>query len=900
MRSIRLCGISFLLVMIVGFSSSHANDNKEFLVPIISMILDNEDSEPGTINDQFGGNFTVSPLAFDDTVPEVNCDSTFNSTSSLENAATTTLPAGTTLCLADGTYSSLELNYGGAGTASAPITVAAQNPGKAIISGGDMGVNMRGSYVVLQGIVFRDGTSASSDFLQTRGSSVPCNHCRVTEIAVIDLDHEEPNERGRWIHIYGTHNRIDHSWFSGKRTGAPLLATNRDVADDQTVADIPENFHVIDHNYFGDRPPTEGKAYAENGDNEFEGIQIGTSFAHEGNAFTTVAFNYFERIDGEAEVISVKSSGNVVFNNTIRDSYGSITNRHGNTTLIANNFVVGDGHPFSGGLRIVDDSHRVINNYVEGARFLNTRFHGGIVLHNTDNSTTNGYQVFENNLVAFNTVTNSVNSLNVNGGNRNNPPRDVRFVNNVIDDAVGPVIRDADLDGMPADSVYAGNYVEGPAFSDDSGITSFTGFTQRTIDLQDDSEGIARPTPAEYLLLAADTSADISPFNDIVDDIDGQTRSGAQTSGADENSNNAAVYGLLNPSDVGPINYSISDATGDIPPGEEIVKRVPLNNPGFDDSVNGWTFTAGTQVTNVASNIFARGASGQITNTTGRISQTVTVEPNTNYAITAFTKGPTILGANVGGTEVVGEFNNSEYRHSQFEFNSGSQTSVTLFAGLDNEIESNATIVASRFNRNGDNDGDADDEFSSSASSSNPWIINEGSSGENRGQVQSSSNTASGADGSVRFRYNLAAEVGGEPMIRQVLTGILPNTNYELSAWVVADSGITATMGILAEDGVTILQSKILDDDALTAANAPRADDSFRRDSFIVNSGPNRTLTVFFRYNAASYTGTPPASGNIEDSDLRIDDVELNFEGPTPAGEEAFVDEIRLVSFPGS
>ena len=432
MCSIKLCGISFLLVMTVGFNSSHANDNKGFLVPIISMILDNEGSEPETINDQFGGNFIVSPLAFDDTVPEVNCDQIFNSTSSLEDAATTTLTPGTTLCLADGTYSSLELNYGGAGTASAPITVAAQNPGKAIISGGDMGVNMRGSYVVLQGIVFRDGTSASSDFLQTRGSSVPCNHCRVTEIAVIDLDHEEPNERGRWIHIYGTHNRIDHSWFSGKRTGAPLLATNRDVDDDagETFLDIPENFHVIDHNYFGDRTPTDGKAYADTSDNEFEGVQLGTSDAHQGNSFTTVAFNYFERVDGEAEVISVKSSGNVIFNNTIRDSYGSITNRHGNNTLIANNFVIGDGHPFSGGLRIVDDSHRIINNYVESARFLNTRFHGGIVLHNSGGSPINGYQVFENNLVAFNTITDSVNSLNVNGGNENSPPRDVRFQRN--------------------------------------------------------------------------------------------------------------------------------------------------------------------------------------------------------------------------------------------------------------------------------------------------------------------------------------------------------------------------------------------------------------------------------------------------------------------------------------
>jgi len=217
---------------------------------------------------------------------------------------------------------------------------------------------------------------------------------------------------------------------------------------------------------------------------------------------------------------------------------------------------IGDGHPFSGGLRIVDDSHRVINNYIEGARFLDTRFHGGIVLHNTDNSTSNGYQTFENNLVAYNTITDSVNSLNVDGGNRNNPPFDVRFVNNIIDDAVGPVIRDLDVRGqLPQNSVYAGNYVEGPAFSDEPSITSAFGFIQREIDLVDDEQGVARPTQAEAATLIASTTANISPFEPIIDDIDGQSRSNSPTSGADQISSDTIKYGLLSASDVGPKNY---------------------------------------------------------------------------------------------------------------------------------------------------------------------------------------------------------------------------------------------------------------------------------------------------------------------------------------------------------
>jgi len=195
MYPLKLSALSCLLVTSVGIATTSVQATNDFapLSPIVSFLLDNESNN--IVEDNVGGNFVVSSRAFDDTVPEVNCDQVFTSTGALEDAAVTTLAPGTTLCLADGIYRSLELNFGGAGTKDAPITVAAQNPGQAIIDGlsdpgrsrGEMGVNMTGTYVVLQGIVFRNGNSASSDFLQTRSSGVACNYCRVTEISVIDM-----------------------------------------------------------------------------------------------------------------------------------------------------------------------------------------------------------------------------------------------------------------------------------------------------------------------------------------------------------------------------------------------------------------------------------------------------------------------------------------------------------------------------------------------------------------------------------------------------------------------------------------------------------------------------------------------------------------------------------------
>jgi poly(beta-D-mannuronate) lyase len=66
----------------------------------------------------------------------------------------------------------------------------------------------------------------------------------------------------KWLYIYGSDNRIDHNWFSGKTTRGPLLAIDRYVADG---VPLDETFEIdraqIDHNYFGDRPPVNGKAY---------------------------------------------------------------------------------------------------------------------------------------------------------------------------------------------------------------------------------------------------------------------------------------------------------------------------------------------------------------------------------------------------------------------------------------------------------------------------------------------------------------------------------------------------------------------------------------------------------------------------------------------------------------
>ena len=816
-----------------------------------------------------------------DSVPVISCDSVVSSLSALEDATEDPLDAGTTICLADGTYTGrFELDYGGMGTRENPIKVAAENPGSAIISG-ESSVQMYGEYVVLQGLIFQGGETRNSDLIQTRTSSTEfCNYCRITEISIVDIDYGNFEDSGKWMNLYGHHNRIDHNWFAGKAERSVMLSINRE-APDSGATDTEIDYFQVDHNYFGDRAPTDGKAYADSSDNDYEAIRTGVSESHAYDSFSVIENNYFERIDGEAEVISNKAGNNIIRNNTVRDSFGSITTRHGSSATIANNFMLGDGHPFAGGLRIIDDGHRIVNNYIEGARYLATNFHGGIVIHNSDGSTSNGYQDVENILVAHNTVVNSVNSLNFRGGNEDDSPDSIYFVNNLFADVVGPLIRNGD-ESLPTNSTYAGNYYDASEFSDDDGFIMATGFTARDPQLEEDGIGVLRPDASSSVDLSA-ALVSIGAFDAIEDDMDGQTRSNATVSGADEDVTGEIFYGVLTPSDVGPLSYMPPESQG-------YVIRVPVVNFDFEDDGSGWVVAAPAALATGAEDIFAGEKSVKISSASGRVEQTLSIEANTNYTLSAFTKGPTSLGAELDGISGSLDANNSSYRFSSYEFNSGSSDSVTIFAEFNDLVKNNVDIQVADF---------ASGEFQSSASNDNPWVIVEGGS---IGQVQSSSNSASGPNGSLRFRYNTVDETGS-PMVSQVLTDIQPNTDYELSVWVRADPGITGTIGFYNGETTTVLTDKLLDFDALEQADAPKGDDSFRQDTLSFNSGNNSSLTLFIMYTANTIHVQNPefeSSGNIGNSDLRIDDIEMTFLGAPQDGLEAFVDEFRLVSHPGN
>jgi poly(beta-D-mannuronate) lyase len=631
---------------------------------------------PATVAATGESNFTRGSLGDNDSVPTISCDMTYASTSALADAIEEDgVTAGTTYCLADGSYTDLELNILGVGTESAPIKIAAETSGGVTIDGSVL-IRMGGEYIQLQGFVFQDGTS-DGDLIQTRYGSDPtefCYNCRITEISVIDFD-EDAEDSNRWVHLYGEYNRVDHSYFSGKSNAGSLLTVSRELSDYVTdAADSYGNYMTIDHNYFGDRPPADGKAYADSSDNEYEAVRIGTSETHTSDSNSTVEYNYLEKIQGEAEIISNKSGNNTIRYNTIRESNGSLTTRHGSSTTIEGNVILGDGHPYAGGIRVVDDGHSIFNNYIEGARYKDTTHHGGIVLMGSDGSTTNGYQYLVNVMVANNTIVDSVNSLNVDGGNKTYNPEYVYLVNNLIQDGIGAVMTQSD-DGMPENSVIQGNVFYGQSYADSDSVSDVSGITWLDVDLEEDSLGIDRPTDDSSADLAV-AAYENTDFESIDMDMDGQTRSTTTLTGSDEIATTTTTLGVLNRYDVGPISYTPTATASH-------VVAVDINNWAFDDADTDWTFSDGASITTDSSEVFSRGSNVKIDTAGGMVSQTISIDANTNYTLSAFVNGTGTLGAVVDGTYYTADTANSDYEFTSVSFNSGSSTSVTIYGSSD-------------------------------------------------------------------------------------------------------------------------------------------------------------------------------------------------------------------------
>lgn len=292
------------------------------------------------------------------------------------NQAVAAVQPGDKIALANGVWENVELKFIGNGTANNPIVLTAEEPGKVIITG-QSNLEISGEHLIISDLIFKDGYTPTSEVISFRtGKNKLANYTRLTNCVIDNYNNPERFDSDLWVAVYGKNNQIDHNSLLNKGNQGVTLAVRLDTEESR------ENNHVIEYNYFGPRQIL--------GSNGGETLRIGTSHYSKTYSNTIVQNNYFDRCNGEHEIISNKACGNKYTGNVFFESQGTLTMRHGHHTLVENNYFLGNRKPNTGGIRIINEYQTVKNNYLYG--LTGYRFRGALVIMNgVPNSPINRY-----------------------------------------------------------------------------------------------------------------------------------------------------------------------------------------------------------------------------------------------------------------------------------------------------------------------------------------------------------------------------------------------------------------------------------------------------------------------------------------------------------------------------
>ena len=269
----------------------------------------------------------------------------------LKKAASTAV-AGDEIVIANGNYTNWEAIINTNGTSTKPVIIRAETSGKVVFSG-DVSkpiFQLTGSYTEISGLAFSGCNvfKAKSGFLIELKSS---NHCRITNCAFTKNTAKDQFMPIVVISGKGEYNRVDYCSFTGNIDNQELQV--------KITADAVPKHSLIDHNIFKEKDKVSWKVF-----NGGECVQIGQDPVLLGTqyAYSVVRDNHFIHCNGEAEVISNKSSGNQYINNHFEDCQGELVMRGGHDCLIDSNTFKGG----TGGIRINGTHHTITNNTLDG------------------------------------------------------------------------------------------------------------------------------------------------------------------------------------------------------------------------------------------------------------------------------------------------------------------------------------------------------------------------------------------------------------------------------------------------------------------------------------------------------------------------------------------------------
>ncbi|PWJ44754.1 polysaccharide lyase 6 family protein [Sediminitomix flava] len=390
------------------------------------------------------------------------------------NTAVGKLAAGDTLMLANGVWTDAQLIFKANGTAEKPVVLCAETKGKVTLEG-KSDLRLVGNYLVVDGLVFKNGSASKKAVIRfSKDKEQVANYSRVTNCVISYYNKEEKLDKDHWVELYGRYNRLDHNLFEGKSNVGPVVVV---ILKEENSRN---NHHSIDNNHFKDRITT--------GSNGGETIRIGTSFTSLEASRTVVRQNYFERCNGEVEVVSNKSCENKFLYNTFFECEGSLVLRHGHNNWVEGNYFIGNNVEYTGGVRVINEGQTVVNNYFEG--ITGRRFRAALaVMNGIPNSPANRYMQVLRSTISQNTFI-DCDHIELGVGSdeeRTLPPSETVLSNNLFlhssrSDIFG--IND-DVSGIQFSGNVIGENIK--AFQEE-------GFTKKNVALSVDKDGIKYPS----------------------------------------------------------------------------------------------------------------------------------------------------------------------------------------------------------------------------------------------------------------------------------------------------------------------------------------------------------------------------------------------------------------------
>ena len=314
--------------------------------------------------------------------------------SAKELSKLSTVKAGTEIVWRNGEYANERLVITASGTAAKPIILRAESDGGVRFTGNSY-LRIKGSNIVVRGFVWDNPMLEKGVVVSFDKTS---SHSLLEECVIKGNKSEmRPENNIKWVSLWGYKNRVERCSFLDKRDLGQILIV-RLAKDEKAPQHIVRNCHFT-------RPNTllNEKGGRINGQCC---IRFGTSDVAHQRAECVVENCYFEQCNGEGEIISSKSCGNIFRNNLFYESQGSLTLRHGNNSQVLDNYFIGNEQPLTAGIRVVGEGHTIKGNYLRGLSVGSSRRrHCAIhLLQGQENAPAGGYQQVKNVVVSENII----------------------------------------------------------------------------------------------------------------------------------------------------------------------------------------------------------------------------------------------------------------------------------------------------------------------------------------------------------------------------------------------------------------------------------------------------------------------------------------------------------------